>query len=98
MTVLQSSLDPETLSANTAAMAALAAADLDERLAEAAEGGPPRARERHLKRGKLLPRQRVDTLLDRGSPFLELSPLAAGGLYDDRIHGAGLITGIASAV
>ena len=93
MTVLQSSLAPETASANSAAMAALVA-DLDGRLAESAEGGPPRARERHLKRGKLLPRQRVNALLDRGSPFLELSPLAANGLYDDAIHGAGLITGI----
>src|SRR5688572_19689415 len=62
--------------------------------AEAAEGGPPRARERHVGRGKLLPRQRVIQLLDPGSPLLELSPLAANGMYDDAIHGAGLITGI----
>src|SRR6056297_2513365 len=60
----------------------------------AAEGGPPAARERHLARGKLLPRQRVEALLDPGSPFLELSPLAAHGLYDDQAPGAGLITGI----
>src|SRR5437868_4939334 len=64
------------------------------RRAQAAEGGPLRTRERHLSRGKLLPRDRVMRLLDPGSPFLELSPLAAGGLYDDAIHGAGLITGI----
>jgi len=68
--------------------------ELAKRRAEAAEGGPPRARERHLARGKLLPRQRVMQLLDPGSPFLELSPLAANGMYDDAIHGAGLITGI----
>src|SRR5437868_12830528 len=64
------------------------------RRAQAAEGGPLRTRERHLSRGKLLPRDRVLRLIDPGAPFLELSPLAAGGLYDDAIHGAGLITGI----
>src|SRR5947207_1617285 len=70
------------------------AAELQARRAEAAEGGPLRARERHRSRGKLLPRDRVMRLLDPGSPFLELSPLAANGLYADAIHGAGLITGI----
>jgi 3-methylcrotonyl-CoA carboxylase beta subunit len=79
--------------ANQAAMCALVA-DLESRRAKAAEGGPPRARERHLARGKLLPRERVTTLVDAGAPFLELSPLAAGGMYDDAIHGAGLLTGI----
>src|ERR1700677_2061526 len=69
-------------------------AELETRRAKAAEGGPPRARERHLARGKLLPPQRVTTLIDAGTPFLELSPLAAGGMYDDAIHGAGLITGV----
>ncbi|MEU8896506.1 carboxyl transferase domain-containing protein [Nocardia sp. NPDC048505] len=68
--------------------------DLRERLATAALGGPAKARERHLARGKLLPRQRVDQLLDPGSPFLELSPLAATGMYDDECPGAGIITGI----
>jgi 3-methylcrotonyl-CoA carboxylase beta subunit len=68
--------------------------ELRNRRDEAAQGGPPRARERHLARGKLLPRDRVMTLLDPGSPFLELSPLAANGLYGEAIHGAGLITGI----
>ena len=53
------------------------------KLATAALGGPQRARERHVSRGKLLPRDRVDGLLDPGSPFLELSPLAADGMYDD---------------
>jgi 3-methylcrotonyl-CoA carboxylase beta subunit len=79
--------------ANQAAMRALVA-ELETRRAKAAEGGPPRARERHLARGKLLPRERVTTLIDAGTPFLELSPLAAGGMYDDAIHGAGLITGV----
>src|SRR6202048_1735001 len=68
--------------------------ELQQRRDEAAAGGPARARERHLGRGKLLPRDRVMTLIDPGSPFLELSPLAANGMYDDAIHGAGLITGI----
>jgi 3-methylcrotonyl-CoA carboxylase beta subunit len=68
--------------------------ELATRRAEAALGGPPRIRERHVARGKLLPRDRVMTLIDPGSPFLELSQLAAYGLYDDAIHGAGLITGI----
>src|ERR1700738_5591141 len=69
--------------------------ELQQRRDEAAAGGPARARERHLGRGKLLPRDRVMTLIDPGSPFLELSPLAANGMYDDAIHGAGLITGVA---
>jgi 3-methylcrotonyl-CoA carboxylase beta subunit len=79
--------------ANQAAMQALVA-DLQSRRAKAAEGGPPRARERHLGRGKLLPRDRVMTLIDPGTPFLELSPLAANGMYDDDINGAGIITGV----
>jgi 3-methylcrotonyl-CoA carboxylase beta subunit len=79
--------------ANRAAMQALTA-QLAERRAQAAEGGPVRARERHLARGKLLPRERVMTLIDAGAPFVELSPLAANGMYDDTIHGAGIITGI----
>jgi 3-methylcrotonyl-CoA carboxylase beta subunit len=79
--------------ANQAVMKALVA-ELERKRAEAAEGGPPRARERHLARGKLLPRQRVLALLDPGGPFLELSPLAANGMYEDAIHGAGIITGI----
>ena len=56
--------------------------------------GPEAARVRHVARGKLLPRERVDVLLDRGSPFLELSPLAAFGMYEDEAPGAGIITGI----
>jgi hypothetical protein len=67
-------------------------AELQAKRAEAAFGGNERARERHVGRGKLLPRDRVMNLIDPGSPFLELSPLAANKMYDDTIHGAGLIT------
>jgi 3-methylcrotonyl-CoA carboxylase beta subunit len=69
-------------------------AELDERLAKAAAGGGERARDRHVARGKLLPRARVDRLCDPGSPFLELSPLAAGDMYDGAAPGAGIITGV----
>ena len=69
-------------------------ADLRERLAVARLGGPERSRQRHVERGKLLPRDRVDALLDPSSPFLELSPLAATGMYGDAAPGAGIITGI----
>src|SRR5262245_3839130 len=78
---------------NSALMAALVA-ELRARRGEAAAGGPQRLRERHKERGKVLPRDRVMRLIDPGAPFLELSPLAANGMYDDAIHGAGLITGI----
>src|SRR5438874_11470843 len=69
-------------------------AELKERLAKARLGGPERSRQRHLAAGKLLPRERVERLLDPGSAFLELSPLAAFGMYDDEAPGAGIITGI----
>jgi 3-methylcrotonyl-CoA carboxylase beta subunit len=69
-------------------------AELRAKLAAAALGGPERARERHVSRGKLLPRDRVDGLLDPGSPLLEIAPLAADGLYDDECPAAGIITGI----
>ena len=78
---------------NAAAMRALVA-DLAAKRAEVALGGPERLRERHTARGKLLPRDRVLRLIDPGSPFLELSQLAAFGLYSGDIHGAGLITGV----
>jgi 3-methylcrotonyl-CoA carboxylase beta subunit len=69
-------------------------ADLRAELARAALGGPRAARERHVARGKLLPRERVEALLDVSSPFLELSPLAAHGMYGGEAPGAGLITGV----
>ena len=53
-------------------------------------GGGEKARARHTERGKLLPRERVDRLLDKGAPFLELSPLAAHGMYDGDAPGAGI--------
>jgi 3-methylcrotonyl-CoA carboxylase beta subunit len=95
MSVLRSKISPgsEEFQANAAANHALVD-DLNVQLERAALGGGERARERHLARGKLLPRERVDRLLDPGSPFLELSPLAAHGLYDDEAPGAGIITGI----
>src|SRR6201992_1645415 len=68
--------------------------ELRARLAETGRGGPERARQRHVERGKLLPRDRVDALLDPGSPFLELSALAANGMYDDEAPSAGMITGV----
>jgi 3-methylcrotonyl-CoA carboxylase beta subunit len=68
--------------------------DLKQRMAETAEGGGSKAREKHTARGKLLPRERVRALLDPASPFLELSPMAAHGMYDDQAPGAGLVTGI----
>ncbi|MDO6445985.1 carboxyl transferase domain-containing protein [Colwellia sp. 1_MG-2023] len=68
--------------------------DLKEKLAEIKLGGGERSRERHLSRGKLLPRDRVNALLDSGSPFLELSQLAAYKVYDDNVPSAGIITGI----
>ena len=83
----------EAYQRNYAANAALAA-ELRDKLAAARLGGPERSRERHVKRGKLLPRDRVDTLLDAGSPFLELSPLAADGMYDGDAPAAGIITGV----
>ena len=67
---------------------------LRERLDEVALGGTERSRERHLGRGKLLPRDRVARLLDEGSPFLEVAPLAAEGLYGGEAPAAGVITGI----
>lgn len=70
------------------------AQELRDRLATAALGGPTASRERHLARGKLLPRERVARLLDEGSPFLEVAPLAADGLYGGEAPGAGVIAGI----
>ncbi|MGL4893795.1 MAG: carboxyl transferase domain-containing protein, partial [Shewanella sp.] len=74
-------------------MAALVA-DLKTKLAKIELGGGPVALERHLSRGKLLPRQRVEKLLDAGSPFLELSQFAAFEVYDEEVPAAGIIAGI----
>ncbi|QCK87728.1 methylcrotonoyl-CoA carboxylase [Phreatobacter aquaticus] len=93
--VLKSSFQPSSpdAKANASAWQEIVG-DLQAKRAEAALGGNERARQRHVARGKLLPRDRVMQLIDPGSPFLELSQLAANGLYGEAIHGAGLITGI----
>jgi len=95
MPPIESRLDPRdaTFARNRDAMAALVA-DLRETIVAVEQGGGEAARARHVARGKLLPRERVRTLLDLGSPFLELSQLAAYGMYDDNIAAAGIVTGI----
>lgn len=95
MEALDTNIAPntESFAANAAHHQALAA-QLRERLARVREGGPPAARERHTERGALLVRDRIDLLLDPGSPFLELSPLAAWEMYDGDAPGAGIVTGI----
>ena len=95
MTQLSSLLDTnsETFRANEKVNRALVEM-LRAKLATAAQGGSQSARERHTARGKLLPRERINRLLDPGSPFLETSPLAANGLYQDEAPGAGLIIGV----
>lgn len=70
------------------------AAELRERLAQVAQGGGEKYRKRHTEQGKLLVRERIDKLLDSGSPFLEIAPLAAWELYDGDAPAAGLVTGI----
>jgi 3-methylcrotonyl-CoA carboxylase beta subunit len=92
---LTSDIDPraENFRANAEVMATLLA-DLRAKAARVAEGGGEAARRRHLARGKLLPRERVEALLDPGTPFLELSQLAAHGMYNDEVPAAGLITGV----
>jgi len=93
--ILHSSLsrqDP-TFKTNAEAMRALVE-DLRAKVAEVKMGGGPRARDRHQSRGKMLPRDRVRGLLDPGTPYLELSQLAAHGVYDEQIASAGLLTGI----
>ncbi|WP_395637868.1 carboxyl transferase domain-containing protein, partial [Sphingorhabdus sp.] len=85
--------DSEQFRANAAKNEALRD-ELWAKVAEAALGGNEKSRERHTSRGKLLPRERVERLLDPGSPFLEIGQLAANDLYDGEIPGAGLICGI----
>ncbi|MFC5949411.1 carboxyl transferase domain-containing protein [Pseudonocardia lutea] len=93
--VLGSRVDPgsEQFARNAESHRSLVA-DLNAQLAAARLGGPERSRARHVERGKLLPRDRVDSLVDPGSPFLELSPLAAHGLYGGDAPAAGMITGV----
>jgi 3-methylcrotonyl-CoA carboxylase beta subunit len=95
MPVIESRLDPRDalFLRNRESMAALVA-DLRARVAVIEQGGGDAARAKHQARGKLLPRERVRTLLDPGSPFLEFSQFAAWEMYDDAIAAAGIITGI----
>ncbi len=95
MNVLNSSVEPRAAEfrKNQAAMRALVE-DLRAQTERIRQGGPESARKRHLGRGKLLVRDRIRTLVDPGSPFLELSPLAAYGMYGETIAAAGIVTGI----
>ncbi|ARP84821.1 carboxyl transferase domain-containing protein [Bordetella genomosp. 9] len=95
MAIIESRINPraQDFQDNARAMQALLD-DLRAQMAQAAQGGGETARARHVSRGKLLPRERVERLLDPGTPFLELSPLAAHGMYDGEAPAAGLITGI----
>src|SRR6187399_31195 len=95
MPVLESKVDRKSaeFAANSAVMRALVE-ELRARTAKIALGGGEAARAKHVARGKLLPRDRIEMLLDPGAPFLELSPLAAWGMYGDESPGAGIITGV----
>ena len=95
MTVIVSQIDPRSpeFQASAAQLRAVTD-DLQRELSRSSEGGGAKAREKHEARGKLLPRERIRALLDPGSPFLELSALAAYGMYDDAAPAAGIITGI----
>ena len=95
MPLLKTSVDPKSAGFQANAQVNLAlVAELRDRAATAALGGPEDSRKRHVSRGKLLPRDRVMRLLDPGSPFLEVGALAASGLYGDEAPGAGVITGV----
>ena len=95
MSVIHSKLNvrADDFRANAAAMRALVD-DLKEKSAKVSRGGTPDARDKHLARGKLLARDRIDALLDPGAPFLELSALAAWDMYGGDIASAGVVTGI----
>jgi 3-methylcrotonyl-CoA carboxylase beta subunit len=95
MTDIQTTLDTESreFADNTEAMKGLVA-DLRAKLEAAMQGGSEEARTRHVTRGKLLARDRINLLLDPGTPFLELSPLAAHGMYGGDVHSASVITGV----
>jgi 3-methylcrotonyl-CoA carboxylase beta subunit len=86
-------IDSREFAANSEAMKSLVA-DLRAKLEAAMQGGSEEARARHVARGKLLARERIDLLLDPGTPFLELSPLAAYAMYGGDVHSASIVTGI----
>src|ERR671932_1373506 len=97
MAVLESRVDPSSGEFRAPREHNLAlVAELRARLAQVKHGGGDEAVRRHRQRGKLLARERIDSLLDPGSPFLEFSPLAANGMYDDEAPSAGVVTGIGS--
>jgi 3-methylcrotonyl-CoA carboxylase beta subunit len=95
MTILSTSINlrSDEYKINSVAMRTLVS-DLQDKVQKIALGGSERARDKHLSRGKLLPRERIRNLLDPGSPFLELSQLAAFDVYDDAVPAAGILTGI----
>ena len=95
MPIIESKLSPRAadFQANADKMRSIVA-DLKAKVARAALGGGDKARDKHVAKGKLLPRERIDLLLDPGAPFLELSQLAAFGMYNDDAPGAGVITGV----
>jgi 3-methylcrotonyl-CoA carboxylase beta subunit len=95
MPIIQSTLNPrnQTFQENQHLMERIVA-DLRNKIQQISLGGNEKARERHKKHGKLLPRERLDFLLDPGTPFLELSQLAAYNVYNEAIPSAGIITGI----
>ncbi len=95
MPKIQSSIDPRSADfiANAEQLRRVVA-DLKQQTANASAGGGEKARRKHTERGKLLARERVRALLDPGSPFMELSALAAHGMYEDQAPGAGVVTGI----
>src|SRR5512140_2573674 len=92
---LHSAIDPTSsaFAGNAEAMGAQVA-ELRQKLDQVAGGGGEASRIRHTSRGKMLPRERVDLLIDPGTAFLELSPLAAYGLYGGDVHSASIVTGI----
>ena len=95
MSRIESRLDTgsEEFQANAAHMHGLVD-DLEAKVAEARQGGGEKYQERHVARGKLLARDRIDALVDPGSPFLELSQLAALDVYDTPVAAAGVVTGV----
>src|SRR4029434_2850121 len=96
MQTLESHVDKNstTFKTNRERMQTLVA-ELRKQVASAREGGGPKYVQRHRQRGKLTVRERIDRLIDPGSAFLELSPLAGLGVYEDETPGAGIVTGIA---
>ena len=95
MTTIKTAIKPDSgeFKINAAAMQSLVN-DVNDKVSIIARGGGEKAREKHLSRGKLLPRDRIKQLCDPGTPFLELSQLAAWGIYDDDVPAAGIITGV----